>query len=366
MDKVDTVVIGAGVVGLAIARRLARDGREVLLLESADEFGTEASSRNSEVIHAGLYYPAGWLKTRTCVEGRELLYAYCEAHGVPHRRIGKLIVATDDSELGTLERIRAQAHSNGVRSVRPVDAAEVAQLEPEVRAVAGLLSPDTGIIDSHQFMLALLGELEAAGGAAVFRSPVVSGRVTSDGLEIAVACEPEAELCCRRLINAAGLDAQAVSASIEGLAPEHIPARSLAKGQYYGLRGRTPFRRLVYPVPVPGGLGIHATLDLAGRARFGPDVHWQDQVDYGFDESVLSTVGDAIRRYYPALDDADLEPGYTGIRTKLSGPGEPAVDFGISGPSDHGVDGLVCLYGIESPGLTASLALADHVAGLLS
>jgi L-2-hydroxyglutarate oxidase LhgO len=366
LDKVDTVVIGAGVVGLAIARRLARDGQEVLLLESADEFGTEASSRNSEVIHAGLYYPSDWLKTRTCVEGREQLYAYCEAHGVEHRRIGKLIVATAENELGALERIQSQARANGVHSIRSVDAAEIAELEPEVRAVAGLMSPDTGIIDSHQLMLALLGELEEAGGAAVFRSPVVSGRVTDDGLEIVVACEPEAELCCRRLINAAGLDAQAVAASIEGLGQEHIPARSLAKGQYYGLRGRTPFQRLVYPVPVPGGLGVHATLDLAGRARFGPDVHWQDEVDYGFDESVLLTVGDAIRRYYPALDDEDLEPGYTGIRTKLSGPGEPAVDFRISGPSDHGVDGLVCLYGIESPGLTASLALADHVAGMLS
>ena len=365
MDRVDCVVVGAGVVGLAVARRFARDGREVLLLEAADEFGTEASSRNSEVIHAGLYYPTEWLKTRLCVAGRPQLYDFCAEHGVPCQRLGKLVVATDESERAVLDRIHAQAHANGVPAVRPVDAAEMAELEPEVRAVAGLLSPDTGIIDSHQLMLALLGELEEAGGAAVFRSPVVGGRVTDRGIEIDVDCEPATALACDVLVNSAGLHAQALAGRIDGLPPASIPARHLAKGQYYGLRGRSPFRRLVYPVPVAGGLGVHLTLDLGGRARFGPDVHWQQDLDYGFDESVMETVAESIRRYYPGLDPERLEPGYTGIRTKLSGPGEPGVDFRIDGPQSHGVRGLVNLYGIESPGLTACLALADYVAEIL-
>jgi L-2-hydroxyglutarate oxidase LhgO len=366
LDRVECVVVGAGVVGLAIARRLARSGREVLLLEAADEFGTEASSRNSEVVHAGLYYPSDWLKTRLCVAGRPQLYDFCAEHNVPFQRLGKLIVATDEAERGTLARIHAQALENGVDSIRPLGADEIAELEPEVRAVAGLFSPETGILDSHQLMLALLGELEEAGGAAVFRSPVVAGRVTGGGLEIDVDCDPATSLACDVLVNSAGLHAQTLAARIEGLPAAEVPGRYLAKGQYYGLRGRSPFRRLVYPVPVAGGLGVHLTLDLGGRARFGPDVHWQEDIDYAFDESVMEAVGTAIRRYYPGLDPARLEPGYTGIRTKLSGPGEAGVDFRIDGPDRHGVPGLVNLFGIESPGLTACLAIADYVAGLLA
>ena len=366
MDKVECVVVGAGVVGLAVASRLARDGREVLLLESADEFGTEASSRNSEVIHAGLYYPSDWLKTRLCVAGRPQLYEFCDEHAVPYQKLGKLIVATNDAERETLERIYTQAHANGVNSLRRVEAAELAELEPVVRAVAGLLSPETGIIDSHQLMLALLGELEESGGAAVYRSPLVGGRVGPNGLVIEVDCDPAMELACDVLVNAAGLHAQAVAGLLEGLPADGIPTRYLARGQYYSLRGPTPFKRLVYPVPVTGGLGVHATLDLAGRARFGPDVHWLDEIDYGFDESVIPAVTEAVRRYYPALEDGQLAPDYTGIRTKLSGPGEPGVDFRICGPETHGVPGLVNLYGIESPGLTACLSVADHVAELLA
>ncbi len=359
-------MVGAGVVGLAIARRLASSGREVLLLEAADEFGTEASSRNSEVVHAGLYYPSHWLKTRLCVAGRPQLYDFCDEHNVPFQRLGKLVVATDEAERATLERIHAQAVENGVTSLRRVDAGEIAELEPEVRAVAGLLSPETGILDSHQLMLALLGEFEDAGGAAAFRSPVVAGRITGDGIEIDVDCEPATALACDVLVNSAGLHAQALAARLEGLPGSKVPARYLAKGQYYGLRGRAPFRRLVYPVPVTGGLGVHLTLDLAGRARFGPDVHWQDEIDYGFDETVMDAVAAAIRRYYPELDPDRLEPGYTGIRTKLSGPGEAGVDFRIDGPGSHGVPGLVNLFGIESPGLTACLAIAEYVYELLS
>ena len=365
MDRVECVVVGAGVIGLAVARRLARDGREVLLLEAADEFGTEASSRNSEVIHAGLYYPSDWLKTRLCVAGRPRLYAYCEDHAVPHARLGKLVVATDEAERATLDRILAQARANGVTSVRPVDAAEIAELEPEVRAVAGLLSPETGILDSHQLMLSLLGELEDAGGAAVYRSPVLGGRVGRDGLVVEVDCEPAMTVACDVLVNSAGLHAQALAGRLAGLPEVSIPPCYYAKGQYYGLRGASPFRRLVYPVPVAGGLGVHLTLDLAGRARFGPDVHWQGDLDYGFDESVLDAVRAGVRRYYPGLEDERVEPDYTGIRAKLSGPGEPGVDFRISGPGDHGIPGLVNLYGIESPGLTACLAVADQVADLL-
>ena len=365
METIDCIVVGAGVVGLAVARRLARDGREVLVLESADDVGTEGSSRNSEVIHAGIYYPSDWLKTRLCVAGRERLYRYCEARGVPHRRLGKLIVATRAEDRPRLDEYRAQALRNGVGELRRVEAAELRELEPAVRAVAGLLSPQTGIIDSHALMLSLQGDLEAAGGLVSLRSPFVSARHEADGLIVRAGDDGDTEVRCATLVNCAGLSAQHVAGAIAGLDPATIPPLRLAKGQYYVLSGRAPFRRLVYPLPEEGGLGIHVTLDLAGQARFGPDVHWVDTVDYRFDPAPVGDVIATIRGYYPELDESRIQPGYTGIRPKLSGPGEPPMDFVISGPADHGVPGLVGLYGIESPGLTACLAIADHVAGLL-
>jgi L-2-hydroxyglutarate oxidase LhgO len=365
MDIVDCIVIGAGVVGLAVARRLALDGREVLVLEAAGDIGTEGSSRNSEVIHAGIYYPSDWLKTRLCVTGRELLYRYCEARGVPHRRLGKLIVATRAGDRERLNAYRDQARRNGVGELRRVDAAELHDLEPAVRAVAGLLSPQTGIIDSHALMLSLQGDLEAAGGLVSLRSPFVGARVEAGGLTVAAGAGEVSEVRCTTLVNCAGLSAQRVAGAITGLEPATIPALRLAKGQYYVLGGRAPFRRLIYPLPEEGGLGIHVTLDLAGQARFGPDVHWVDSVDYRFDPVPVGAVIATIRGYYPDLDATRVQPGYTGIRPKLSGPGEPAVDFVISGPAEHGVAGLVNLYGIESPGLTACLAIADHVAATL-
>lgn len=374
METVDCIVVGAGVVGLAVARRLALSGREVLVLETADDIGTEGSSRNSEVIHAGIYYPPDWLKTRLCVAGRMLLYRYCAERGIPHRRIGKLIVATRDEHRQRLAVYRDQARRNGAGDLRDVGAAELRELEPAVRAVAGLMSPETGIIDSHTLMLALQGDLEAAGGLVSLRSPFVSARIDGGDLIVSAgeagAGDPDAtvvvtEVRCSTLVNCAGLAAQDVAGAIAGLDQTTVPALRLAKGQYYVLSGRSPFNRLVYPLPQEGGLGVHVTLDLAGQVRFGPDVHWVDSVDYEFDPAPIPAVVDTIRDYYPEIDATRVQPGYTGIRPKLSGPGEAPADFVISGPAVHGVAGLVNLYGIESPGLTACLAIADYVAALL-
>ncbi len=363
MEKLDAVVIGAGVVGLAVARALAVAGREVVILEAEDAIGTHTSSRNSEVIHAGIYYPKGSLKARACVEGRELLYEYCVSHGVPHRRSGKLIVASDDSQLKELESIQRRAHTNGVTDVVWMSRAQALALEPELACVAALYSPSTGIIDSHALMLAYLGDAEAHGAMLALRSPLERVVIRDRLFEIHVGgAEP---IASRLLVNSAGLRAPSVARRMEGFPETSIPRELYAKGNYYSLARRPPFSRLVYPVPEPGGLGVHVTLDLAGQARFGPDVEWIERIggreDYAVDPTRAERFYAAIRRYWPGLPDGSLLPGYAGIRPKTAGPGEPAPDFQIQGPAAHGVPGLVHLFGIESPGLTASLALANAV-----
>jgi L-2-hydroxyglutarate oxidase LhgO len=365
MEQVDAVVIGAGVVGLAIARELAMAGRDVLVLEAAGQIGTETSSRNSEVIHAGIYYPTGSLKARSCVAGKQLLYAYCERHGVPHRRCGKLIVATSEAQRATLEQIRAKAAANGVDDLRWLERAEVQALEPEVACVAALFSPSTGIIDSHGLMLAYQGEAEDHGAMIAFHAPVTGGRVAEDGIELAVGGHDPMRLCARSLINSAGLHAPAMARMIEGLRPELIPPAYFCKGNYYTLSGARPFSHLVYPVPEEAGLGVHVTIDLAGQVRFGPDVEWIEAIDYDVDPGRAAGFYRAIRQYYPGLKDGAIEPGYAGIRPKIVPKGTQAADFVIQGPRDHGVPGLVNLFAIESPGLTSSLVLAREVAQAL-
>jgi L-2-hydroxyglutarate oxidase LhgO len=364
-EKIECVVIGAGVVGLAVARALAMRGRETLVLEAESAIGTGTSSRNSEVIHAGIYYPPGSAKASLCVSGKHLLYAYCEARGIQHRRCGKLIVAADQEQVTTLEKIEATARANGVHDLRWLTAAEVKATEPALSGVAALFSPSTGIVDSHGFMLALQGDLEDAGGMVAVRSPVRHGRCGREGIHLEAGSDQLVELEARIVINSAGLQAQAVARQIEGIAPESIPPSAYAKGNYYALRGRAPFRHLIYPVPEPGGLGVHLTLDLAGQAKFGPDVEWVETLDYTVDPARAERFYRAIRRYWPGLPDGSLRPGYAGIRPKLGGPGAAAADFLIQGPEAHGVPGLINLYGIESPGLTAALAIGDYVAAAI-
>jgi len=365
MDRVEAIVVGAGVVGLAIGRALALAGREVLVLESERHFGTGTSSRNSEVIHAGIYYPAGSLKARLCVEGRRQLYEYCAARGVAHRKLGKLIVATRTDQLDTLQSILARALANGVENIAPIDAAEALRLEPQLACVGALHSRETGIVDSHGLMLALLGDLESAGGALACASPFDRADRHGAGWIVHTGGESPFALETDMLVNAAGLQAQAVAARIESLPAEHVPTRHLARGCYFQLSGSAPFSRLVYPVPAPGGLGVHLTLDLGGQARFGPDVEWIDTIDYTVDPHRADAFYAEVREYWPQLPDASLAPAYAGIRPKLSGPGEPAADFVIAGPQAHGAPGLVALFGIESPGLTACLAIGAYVERLL-
>lgn len=364
-EKIDCAVIGAGVVGLAVARKLAMSGREVVILEAEQAFGTHTSSRNSEVIHAGIYYSTGSLKARLCVAGRKALYRYCADHAVNHKRIGKVIVATDHDQVAGLEKYRKQAEINGVDDLRPLSAGELAELEPAVRGAAGFLSPSTGIIDSHGLMLAYLGDAEQHGAALALASPVISGAVTDSGILLDVGGDESMSLICNTVINAAGLHAQAVGRSMKGLPAQTVPPTFYAIGHYYTLAGTAPFKRLIYPVARQDWLGVHVTIDLGGQVKFGPDFSWIDSIDYRFDDSRTQAFYEAIRRYYPGLQDGALQPGYTGIRPKIHGPGEPASDFVIQGPRDHGVAGLVNLYGIESPGLTSSLAIADYVAELL-
>lgn len=361
MEQVDCVVIGAGVVGLAVARALALAGREVLILEAEAAIGTGTSSRNSEVIHAGIYYPQGSLKARLCVAGRDALYAFCESHGVPYRRCGKLIVATDDSQLAGLDALQAHALANGVDDLQRLNGAELKALEPQLNAVAGLLSPSTGIVDSHALMLALQGDAETAGALLALLAPVEAVEVMDDGLKLDVGGAEPMTLLAKTLINCAGHAAPAIALRTKGLPVDKVPPRYFAKGSYFSLATATPFRHLVYPMPEPGGLGVHLTLDLGGQARFGPDVEWVDSLDYRMDESRAESFYAAIRRYWPVLPDGALQPAYTGIRPKISGPGEPAADFYIDGPAEHGIAGLVNLFGIESPGLTAALAISDEV-----
>lgn len=352
-ERCDVVVIGAGVVGLAVARGLARAGRDVLVLERHDVIGSETSSRNSEVIHAGLYYPTGSLKAQLCVRGKALLYKHCADYGVPHQRIGKIVVATSKAQFAVLESYQRQARVNGAGELPWLDRAEVLALEPEVDALAGVYSESTGIIDSHAYMLSLVGDLEAAGGTIAFHAEATALQRWSDGVR--VRCDDFA-LDAALVVNAAGLSAPAMAARLGGAHRGYY-----AKGHYYTLSGKSPFSRLVYPIADAGGLGVHVTLDLGGQARFGPDVVWQEDEDYAFDERGFERFGDAIRRYYPGLDESRLHPGYTGIRPKLAPAGSGAADFLIEGPAATRVPGFFNLLGIESPGLTASLAIAERV-----
>jgi L-2-hydroxyglutarate oxidase LhgO len=358
--ELDAVVIGGGVVGVSVARALALRGRDVHLLEGEAQLGTHTSARNSEVIHAGLYYPSDSLKARLCVEGREALYAFCARHGVAFRRVQKLVVACDDADLTRLGALAAQARRNGVE-VQETDAREARRLEPAVRCVAALLSPTTGIVDSHGLVQALAREARAHGATLVMRAKVVGGRAARDGVELTVGNE---RVLARTVVNCAGLFAQRVAHAIQGIDRTTIPANHYARGHYYYLRGASPFTRLVYPLPDAHGLGIHVTLDLQGRARFGPDVQFSEALDYRFDAARRGAFERAIRRYFALPDDA-LTAGYVGIRPKLGPEGSAAGDFVIDGEAVHGVRGLVNLYGIESPGLTACLAIAEHVASRL-
>lgn len=361
----DCVVVGAGVVGLAVARALALAGREVLVLEATDAIGTQTSSRNSEVIHAGIYYPQGSLKARLCVQGKQMLYDYCAERGIGHRRCGKLIVATSQEQVGELQGIVAKAAANGVHDLVLLSREQARALEPALACVAAVHSPSTGIVDSHGLMLALQGDMENAGGMVAFNSPLASARVTSQGIEL--QADDGTQLRARIVVNAAGLQAPVLARRFEGLHPQHVPRAYYAKGNYFTLAGRSPFGQLIYPVPEAAGLGVHLTIDLGGQAKFGPDVQWVESAD---DLVVDPARGDGfyaeVRKYWPALPDAALQAGYAGIRPKISGPGEAARDFVIQGPAEHGVPGLVNLFGIESPGLTSSLAIGAMAAGLLS
>jgi L-2-hydroxyglutarate oxidase LhgO len=366
-ETCESVVIGAGVVGLAIARGLALAGREVIVLEAAETFGTVTSSRNSEVIHASLYYPHGSLKATLCRHGRDLLYRYLDEHGIDHLRCGKLVVATNDAEVDMLKGIEKKALANGVEDIRWLSGDEAKRLEPEVSCRAALLSPSTGILDSHAYMLSLRGEAEDRGAMFAFLSPVDGGTANADGITLQIGGRQPMALACRLVVNAAGLGAQSVAQSIAGIPPAKIPPLYYAKGNYYSLVGvRSPFERLLYPVPGHAGLGVHFTRDLAGQGRFGPDVEWVPSISYDVDIRRADSFYEAIRCYWPALPEGALQPGYAGIRPKIHAPDEPAPDFIIQGPAEHGVPGLVNLFGIESPGLTASLAIAERVAGLLN
>ncbi|MCA6106085.1 NAD(P)/FAD-dependent oxidoreductase [Bradyrhizobium cenepequi] len=365
MDRVDCVVIGAGVIGLAVARRLAQAGREVIVLEAAEGIGTVTSSRNSEVIHAGIYYRAGSLMARMCVSGKHALYCYCEDHGVPYRNCGKLIVAATPKETEKLQSIRAHAGANGVLDMQLLSGEAARALEPALNCDAALLSPSTGIIDSHAYMLALRGDAEACGAAFAFHTPLLRAKAAAGRIEIEAGGEAPMTLECDLLVNAAGLGAPAVARGIEGMPLELIPCAYLAKGNYFSCSARAPFSRLIYPVPEPGGLGVHLTLDMAGQARFGPDVEWVESIDYAVDPARADRFYPAIRKYWPGLPDGALMPSYSGIRPKIVPPAVATQDFLIQEPRDHGVTGLINLFGIESPGLTSSLAIADYVGDLV-
>jgi L-2-hydroxyglutarate oxidase LhgO len=360
-----TLVIGAGVVGLAVARAAARAGHDVIVAEKADAIGTGISSRNSEVIHAGMYYPTGSRRARLCPRGNRMLYDFCKSHGVPHRRCGKFIVATSEAERTRIEAIQAQGKTNGVEGLELIGGNAARDLEPELSCIAALVSPTTGIIDGHAYMLALQGDIEAHGGAIAFETPVERLTPMLHGWRVQFGGREPGHLDVDAVVNSAGLSAQAVARAIEGYPATRIPKQVLARGNYFAYAGRPVFTRLIYPTPVDGGLGVHVTLDLAGRMRFGPDVEWIDHENYDVDPARAASFYARIRTYWPGLPDGSLAPDYAGVRPKLTGPGEPAADFMIEGPAEHGMAGLVNLFGIESPGLTSSLPLADEVVALL-
>ena len=364
-ERVDCIVIGAGVVGLAVARAVALSGREVVVLEKADIIGSETSSRHSEVIHAGIYYPKNSLKAEFCVAGKKAMYAFCDGHGVAYNQCGKIIVATDEEQLPELERLKSNAAANGVDDLEWMTPAQVTEMEPAVFCVGALLSPSTGILDSHGYMLALQGDAEAAGTMIAFMTPVTGGQVMNDGIRIDCGGDAPMSLTADLVINSAGLWTQSVAATIAGIPAETVPPTYYCKGNYYTLSGKPPFRRPIYPVPEKAGLGVHVTVDLGGQVRFGPDVEWVDCIDYDVDPARADKFYAAVRKYYPALEDGAIQPGYSGIRPKIQAPDEAARDFVIQGPDDHGIPGLINLYGIESPGMTSSLAIAEYVRKLI-
>ena len=364
-DRVECVVAGAGIIGLAIARALALQGREVMVLEQERVIGAHTSSRNSEVIHAGLYYPKNSLKARFCVEGKKRLYAYCAERGIAAKRIGKLVVAVDEREAASLAGLMAKAAANGVGDLELLSGQATRALEPELSCAAAFHSPSTGIIDSHALMLSYQGDAENTGARLALRAELLGGRATSSGFNLEVGGDGKTALECKILVNAAGLYAPSLARRLKGVPPQSIPQEYYCRGVYFTLSGRAPFKRLIYPVPEHAGLGVHYTADLGGQGKFGPDTEWISGIDYTVDPKRGDLFYAAIRKYWPGLMDGALQPGYAGIRPKISGPTEPAADFLIQGPKDHGVPGLVNLYGIESPGLTSSLPLADYAVSLL-
>jgi len=366
LERIDCLVVGAGVVGLAVARALAEAGREVIVVDQADGIGTGTSSRNSEVIHAGIYYPPGSLKAELCVRGRRRLYEYCESHGVEHRRCGKLIVATRDEDRPKLDAVAERARASGVTDLRSLSRSEALAMEPALACASALWSPSTGIVDSHGFMTALLGDAERAGALLALLTPVLEARREGRGWWVRTGGADELELEASWIVNCAGLHAQGMARRMHGFPEAAVLPLHLAKGHYFSLRGRSPFSHLIYPTPTDGGLGVHLTLDLGGQARFGPDVEWladpdPDHIDYFVDAARAAAFEADIRRYWPGLGDGALLPAYTGVRPKLSGSGAAAADFHIAGPAEHGCPGVVQLFGIESPGLTASLAIGEEV-----
>ena len=371
MERLDCVVIGAGVVGLAIAREMALQGKETILLERESAFGTVSSARNSEVIHAGIYYPKNSLKARLCVAGNRMLYEYCRSHQVATQQYGKLIVAADDLQLDDLRALQHRAQENAVPGISMISAKEAITLEPQLQCAAALHSKSTGIVDSHGYMLSLLGGFEDAGGMVAYQSPLLHAIALVDGgFRLEIGGQDAMQIETILLINCAGMSAPKVAATIEGLDPAHIPRAYFAKGNYFSLSGKSPFKHLIYPIPEPGGLGVHLTLDMAGQAKFGPDVEWLDiateaEVDYSVDPRRGDGFYAAVRRYWPGLKDGTLMPDYSGVRAKIVSPGAPAGDFVFDGPGNHGLAGLYNLYGFESPGLTSSLAIAKHLDGLI-
>ncbi|WP_436029725.1 NAD(P)/FAD-dependent oxidoreductase [Caulobacter sp. LjRoot300] len=366
LDSIDCVVVGAGVIGLACARALARSGLEVVVIEAASLIGSETSSRNSEVIHAGIYYPRRSLKAELCVDGRRRLYDYCDARRVPYRRCGKLIVATSQAELAVLDRLEASARANEVEGMSRLSAAQAQALEPALSCTGALLSAETGILDSHAYMLSLRGELEDAGGMIAFNSRVTGGAVTAEGIVLHVESGGERhDVLARNLVTSTGLGQEVLLRAIDGFPEDRAPRLHFAKGSYFAYRGRAPFSRLIYPAPEAGGLGVHVTLDMSGAMRFGPDVEWVDTIEYAVDVRRADGFYAAVRRYWPGLPDGAILPAYAGVRAKLAGPAEPAADFVIQGPAEHGVNGLVNLLGMESPGLTGSLSIAERVRQIL-